>query len=173
MRSAMVAETIFSVFTFVGALVGLCTGAFTLWDRLTRGRPVAWLTYVAREGTGPNFTELSPKLMISNLTDFSIFILKISVTPDVYFLPKDFAIRSLVTSQTENPQYISVGPKASFELLISSRVKDGMPLDLQKQKVSFTIDWRRGDAPDRRRSPIVLKTNSELVTKMAKRGEFV
>ena len=166
-------STFFQIFTFTGAVIAILTGAFTLWDRHSKGRPVASLNFTARADGTQEYTELSPKLVISNFTDFAIFIFKISVSPAIYFLPKDHEIRSLVKAQLQHPQYITIGANESLELLIATKIERGMPLDLKKRSVRFIIHWRRGDAPSMPRTPICLCANSEFVSRMSKRGDFI
>jgi hypothetical protein len=157
-------------FTVVGAFVGLLTGIFTLWDRLSRGRPLAWLDFALRDTHSPDFFELSPKLNIANLNEFSVFIISVDIRPNVYFLPADFEIKTLIKSQLEHPGYICIPPKGAISLLISSRIKAGMPLDHENKQVRFKIHWRRGDAPGMPRLPIFLSTKTAFISKMAKRG---
>src|SRR5262249_59301643 len=37
-------SSVLEAITVVGAIVGLATGLFTVWDRWARGRPLAWAT---------------------------------------------------------------------------------------------------------------------------------
>jgi hypothetical protein len=53
-------DMLLSAFTTFGALVGLITGVFTFWDRLAKGRPIAYLTF---NGEGDH---VSPRLLINN-----------------------------------------------------------------------------------------------------------
>ena len=61
----MTGNGLLAAFTTFGALVGLLTGIFTLWDRYARGRPIACLAPGADDVV----------LRISNPGDYAIFIL--------------------------------------------------------------------------------------------------
>jgi hypothetical protein len=60
----------------IGAIVGLATGLFTVWDRWARGRPLAWVTATRRFSGNPE-----KYICIKNPGPSDVFILGVRVHP--------------------------------------------------------------------------------------------
>jgi hypothetical protein len=85
--------------TLIGAIVGLATGVFTFWDRLARGRPLAWLTVTIRTGGTP----ADPGIRIKNPGPTDLFIQGVRPHPaDIYSVAKDHSIKATIRSNTKS-----------------------------------------------------------------------
>ena len=131
---------VFDFLKTVGSFVGLFTGAFTLYDRIARGRPIATMTFT-KVGNG-----ISPKVKIENASDTTIVILEWSVRPNVYFLMKDDSLRWSIEDQLKTSAPFPLNSKQSVELTFAPRYKAGESMDLGDQAVRFSFKWRRANA---------------------------
>jgi hypothetical protein len=123
----------------VGSVVGLATGAFTLWDRFARARPIASLVF--RQEGERRFAVL----YISNPGEYAILIRSIRVSPDVYFLSEHLAdTGEMIREQVRGVAPFQIGPRSNAERRIASRYADGGALSAADQKVTFSVSWRRG-----------------------------
>jgi len=82
------------IFQTLGALVGLGTGAFTLYDRLLRYRPFVSI-YAALEGANA-----WPYLRATNAAPFDIFVSKIEIEPPLIGLSQQTTVRAMVDVMT-------------------------------------------------------------------------
>jgi len=81
--------------TLIGAIVGLATGVFTVWDRWVRGRPLAWLTVTIRTGGTP----ADPGIRIKNPGPTDLLIQGVRPHPaDIYGVAKDHSIKATMTA---------------------------------------------------------------------------
>jgi len=149
-------SSLLAAFTAFGALVGLLTGIFTLWDRYARGRPIACVAF------GPD----DVLLRISNPGDYSIFILSAKTIPDVFFLSRDKEIRSIIRDQLSDITYWPIEPKGTAEFVIADRFKDGKKLGLTDQRVWFRVSWRRGSTTWLPQIPVTVRTKTSTVNKI-------
>ena len=147
-------SSLLAAFTAFGALVGLLTGIFTLWDRYARGRPIACVAF------GPD----DVLLRISNPGDYSIFILSAKTIPDVFFLSRDQDIHSIIEDQLSDITYWPIEPKGTAEFVIADRFKeDGKKLSLTDQRVWFPVSWRRGSTTWLPQIPVTVRTKTSTV----------
>ena len=146
-------SSLLAAFTAFGALVGLLTGIFTLWDRYARGRPIACVAF------GPD----DVLLRISNPGDYSIFILSAKTIPDVFFLSRDKEIRTIIEDQLSGITYWPIEPKGTAEFVIADRFKDGKKLSLTDQRVWFAVSWRRGSTTWLPQIPVTVRTKTSTV----------
>jgi hypothetical protein len=151
-----VISSLLAVFTFVGALAGLLTGIFTLWDRYARGRPIACVAF------GPK----DVLLRISNPGDYSIFILSAETIPDVFFLSSGTSIRSIIRDQLSDITYCPIEPKGTVEFVIADRFKGDKKLSLTDQSVCFRVIWRRGSTTWLPQIPVTVRTKTSTVNKI-------
>jgi hypothetical protein len=147
-------------FTAFAAYVGLLTGIFTLWDRLAKGRPIAFLFFKDGEA----------KLIISNPGNYSVFILSAKTIPDVFFLNRDPNIRALIEDQLSGISYWPIEPKGTAEFLIVDRYRGGKRLSLDEQRVRFSVNWRRGSTTWLWQFPLYVRIDTSTINKMARKG---
>jgi hypothetical protein len=77
-------------FTFVGSIVAFATAAFTLWDRLGRGPPIAFFGW-----EGPA-NDLRPNIQVKNTSEIDILILGFSCRPTLFKVSKGDEIMDIV-----------------------------------------------------------------------------
>src|SRR5262245_12298875 len=81
----------------IGAIVGLATGAFTVWDRWARGRPLAWVT-AKKLGVNP-----FKYIRIKNPGPADVFILAVrAYPPEVYAVSKDHSSDAIAGAASFN-----------------------------------------------------------------------
>jgi hypothetical protein len=152
----MTGSSLLAAFTTFGALVGLLTGIFTLWDRYARGRPIAYLA----SGTDDVL------LRISNPSDYSIFILSAELTPNVYFLSRGQDIRTIIEDQLSGITYWPIEPKGTAEFVIADRFEGGRKLSLTDQRVRFSVSWRRGSTTWLPQIPVNVRIKTSTINKI-------
>jgi hypothetical protein len=145
-----------AILTTFGAFVGLLTGAFTLWDRYARGRPIAYLAL----GTDDVL------LRISNPGDYSIFILSAKLMPNVYFLSRGQDIGTIIEDQLSGITYWLIEPKGVAEFAIADRFEGGKKLSLSDKPVRFSVSWRRGSTTWLPQVPVTVRTKTSTVNKI-------
>jgi hypothetical protein len=140
----------------IGAIVGLATGVFTVWDRWARGRPLAWLTATVRTaGTPPEMY-----IRISNPGPTDVLIQSVRVRPATYGVAKDHSAK---------------GRKAFFEgvdlnLLLRLAKEHDLPI-IERENVSrrvcFFIYWRKTSSSYLRQFPVVIMTSTHDIQRIA------
>jgi hypothetical protein len=150
----------FELLKTIGSFVGLLTGAFTVYDRVAKGRPVATLTF-SKVGDG-----ISPKVAIFNASDTTIVILGWSIIPDVYFLIKDDSLRSSIEDQLKTFSPFSLNPRQSVEFTFVPRYKGGVNMDSDDQAVRFSFRWCRANATWLPQFPMTIWTHTPLLRKL-------
>ena len=152
-----------SVFTTIGAFVGLLTGIFTFWDRYAKGRPIAFLIF-KKDGD-----RVSPRLCVSNPGDYSIFIRSTKIVPGVFFLRRDSdGIPGVIEGVMDGITYWPIEPKGNAEFVIADRCNGNRPLGLADQRVRVVIDWRRGSTTWLWQPPIIVRTRTLTIRRLAK-----
>jgi hypothetical protein len=152
---------LFELIKTIGSFVGLLAGAFTLYDRIAKGRPIANITY---NGGG---YETRIKITLTNAGETTAVILKSTVVPNIYFLTFDEETRSLIEGQLKPLRPFFLNPKDSIELVIVPRFKNGVNMDLMDQAVRFSFVWRRQNATWLPQFPLTIRTRTLLIQKLA------
>jgi hypothetical protein len=150
----------FELLKTIGSFVGLLTGAFTLYDRTARGRPIATITYT-KVGDG-----ITPSVQITNVSDTTIVVLESSIRPDVYFLATDKNLRLLIDDQLKTLEIFSINSKQSVELTFIPRYKGDVSMDANDQPVLFSFKWRRVNATWLPQFPVTIRTRTGLIRKL-------
>jgi hypothetical protein len=156
------AGKLFELIKTIGSFVGLLAGAFTLYDRIAKGRPIATITYKEEGGY-----ETRVKITLTNAGDTTVVILKSTVVPSIYFLTSDEERRSLIEGQRRPLKPFFLNPKDSIELVIVPRFKNGVNMDLMDQAVRFSFSWRRQNATWLPQFPLTIRTRTLLIQKLA------
>jgi hypothetical protein len=126
------------LFTWLGSTAGLLSGAFLLYDRFAKGRPIASLTVKDDQG----IRKLAC-IRVTNIGDYDIAVIDASVSPKIYFLTEDMAVRTLIGGALGRRPSFMLKPRQEKELRIVPSFKDGVPLEAQNKNVTFRISWRR------------------------------
>lgn len=128
--------------TVVGAVVGLLTGAFTVWDRWARGRPLAWVTAMKRFSGNPE-----KYICIKNPGHGDLLILEVRVRPkgpQIYKVAKDHSERAVISSLYDADVKLLLPPGKEHYLPIIEAPKDlDKPIDTAGRRVCFIIYWRK------------------------------
>lgn len=124
----------------LGSFLGIFTTIAFLYDRSVKGRPIGSLTIT--ENSGRRLV----CIRISNPSDYDIAILDATVKPRVYFLTENLEPRSLIEGEMGVSTYFMLKPKESKELILASRYKDNLALEVKPQAVTFRVFWRRCNA---------------------------
>ena len=143
----------------VGSIVGLLTGAFILYDRYAKGRPMASLT-IEMDGT-----RKKPCIRVSNATQYDFAVIDTGVSPGTYFLTENLEVGRLLRGAAGRRPYFMLKPGESKLLMIAPNFKDGMPLEVQKHRVKFSIYWRRGNATWLPQIPVSVWTDTGTIRK--------
>lgn len=149
--------------TFIGSMVGLATGLFVLFDRLFKGRPVAYFT-VRGEGE-----QKEAVVSINNIGQHDIVILSVKCDPQVYFFVKEVETRDLIKgAMGEVPSFILAHGKER-DLYFAAFIENGVAKDLKPQKISIRIDWRPGNSTWLWQYPVIVRTDTNTVRKFGLR----
>ncbi len=140
----------------LGSFVGLLTGVVFFYDRLAKGRPVAYLSFKDNE-------DRSAYLSVENPSTYGIAILGIAVRPEVFGIAEDLEPRSILRAAAGSTVSFVLAPGAGKDLFVISKFKDGLPLELNANLVAFRILWRRGNATWIPQLPVSVRTNMQTI----------
>src|SRR4051812_16860039 len=93
-------------FTKFGAIVGLLTGIFTVWDRLLRNRPIAYFHVRGPKGSPFRYVR------VKNIDQSDIQIIDIKCWPDIFRVAKDHSVDGIVRATFGQPPLQFVAPDA-------------------------------------------------------------
>lgn len=122
-------NAMFETFTLVGAIVAFANGAFTVWDRWARGRPLAWVT--AKKVAAAPYEYVR----IKNPGHSDLFILGARAYPPIYATARGHSMDEIVDGSARMDVNVLLRPGKKHDLPI---------IDLRT-----TIEWPT-DAPSRR-----------------------
>jgi hypothetical protein len=155
----------------VGAIAGLLTTAFVIWDRWARGRPLAWVT---AKKLGANPYEY---IRIKNPGPADVFILAVRAYPSkIYAIAKDHSPGSVMRTQVNIDVNVLLPQGEIWDLPI---VKLPKPVEEPKdqpnvaeapqdQPVRFVIYWRKTSSSYLRQVPVVIMTSTHDIERIAK-----
>jgi hypothetical protein len=141
----------------IGSFLGLLTTIVYFYDRMAKGRPIGSLTLRVKDGR---------KLMcirLSNPSEYDVAITGTTVNPSIYFLTETMETRELIEGQTGDGPKFMLKPREDKELILQSRVKDGVALEVKPQTVRFRVYWRRGNATWLPQWPVHVCTNTTTI----------
>jgi hypothetical protein len=149
--------------TTVGSLVGLITGAFVLFDRLWRGRPIACVQ------TEPNTGGKIKGIRIRNAAQVDILIREIRVKPPFVRVARSSEIYDLASALIKGEMVAVLGPShARFFPLMGH----GIPLeDAPPQRIWFRISWRRTDSTWLWQFPKWVSTSTDDLRRIAEAAD--
>jgi hypothetical protein len=144
-------------FTSIGVLFGWLSGLFLLYDRYAKGRPTASFAVKDKKGC----------IRITNIGDYDIAVIDACVKPEVYFLTEDMETRTLLEGAAGRRPTFMLKPREDKELFIAPLYKDGIQRDLEDQKVTFRISWRRGNVTWLPQMPVYVRTSTSTIRQYA------
>jgi hypothetical protein len=149
--------------TVVGAIVGLATGLFTVWDRWTRGRPLAWVT---AEKFGANPLEY---IRIKNPGPGDLFILGVrAYPPKIYGVSRDHSGRAIADALSFNIDVnVLLGPGETRDLPIIDGRDPRISKDAPSRRVCFLIYWRKTSSSWLPQAPVPVITSTQDIQRIA------
>jgi hypothetical protein len=141
----------------VGAIVGLATGAFTVWDRWVRGRPLVGLTATVRTSRMPS----DPCIRIANPGPTDLFIQRVRALPRIYGVAKDHSMRAKMAALES----------ADVNVLLRSGQEHDLPIiDLRNEEdknvsrwVHFVVYWRKTSSTWLPQAAVVIGTSTRAI----------
>jgi hypothetical protein len=151
--------------TVIGAIVGLATGVFTVWDRWARGRPLAWVT--ARKRFSGNPEEY---ICIKNPGHSDVFVMGVRVlpkNPQIYGVAKDNSVRE-ISSSFYGDVNVLLPPDKEYYLPIVEFPKDlDAPIDRAGRRIFFVIYWRKTSSTWLPQLPVWILTSTDDIQRIA------
>jgi hypothetical protein len=86
----------------IGSIVRLLTGAYAIWDRLLRGRPLAFIAYDDRNRL--------LVLRVKNVSEIDILILGIDTKPRHYRVSTGDSVREIADAMGDVPPFSVITP---------------------------------------------------------------
>jgi hypothetical protein len=151
--------------TVFGAIVGLATGAFTVWDRWARGRPLAWVTATMRFAGNPE-----EYLCIKNSGHSDVFIMGVHVlpkNPQIYGVAKDHSVRAISSSFHGNVNVLLPAGKEQYLPIIEVPKNLDAPIDTARRRVCFLIYWRKTSSTWLPQLPVWVVTSTDDIQRIA------
>jgi hypothetical protein len=122
--------------TEIGAAVGFLTGAYTLFDRFMKGRPIAYLV-----ASGPA-TNAVLSLRVKNIGQQDLVLRRLLSIPRLYEIAKDDSVLGITEAQFKSfMTVLQPGQQVDFPVF---RSKSGRALAAESRgRCAFVISWRR------------------------------
>jgi hypothetical protein len=147
----------------VGSIVGLLTGLFVFFDRILRGRPIAYFT-VRGEGESKEAV-----VCVRNASQHDILVFAVEASPSVYFFVMKNDTRDVIKgAMGKLPQFI-LPRESDKDVFLGNFFENNVPKDLKPQKVRIKISWRRGNMTWVPQIPVIVWTDTETVKKFGLR----
>jgi hypothetical protein len=154
----------------VGAIAGLMTAAFVIWDRWARGRPLAWPTIKTFGGGNP-----FKFIRIKNPGYGDVFVLDVRAYPaGIYGVAKNDSDDAVL--QATMPRIYGVADlhvllrrDAEYDLPIYylSKNKTDLEGNLPSRRVCFLIFWRKTSSSWLPQFPVWVLTSTRDLDRMA------
>jgi hypothetical protein len=148
-----------------GGIAGLITATFLVWDRWTRGRPLAWVTATRRFGI------LAEYICIINPGRSDLFIREVRVYPRtarvLYGVAKDHSEKAVVSTlySTEVNALLRAGEEKYLPIIKLPRILDAPPKDAWW--VCFLIFWRKTSSTWLPQWPAVVMTTTRYIERIS------
>jgi hypothetical protein len=147
-------ESAWELLKTIGALSGLATALFTLFDRFLRFQPLVSVT----AQLGLTSSNATPLLRIRNVAPFDILVEKIEIEPTLIGLSQQQTIRAMVDVLTGDRITVLLGP--SDEQLLYIILLDPSPRHLDAStRIKITVWWRRSETLWLRPAPTWIHTS--------------
>jgi hypothetical protein len=144
--------TLMDWFHTSGSLVAFGTGAFTLYDRLLRHRP---LLSIGAELMGAN---AKPFLRVKNVAPYDIFVENILCKPAALGITTASSVRAIATLTTGGETTVLLSPNE--EVLLTVIRYDPVVRGISEtQRLKITASWRRAETLWIKPLPTVLHTS--------------
>jgi len=146
----------------VGAIAGLLTTAFVVWDRWARGRPLAWVT--AKKFGASRYEYIR----IQNPGPADVFVLAVRAYPSkVYGIAKDHSGRAIVEAASfEIDVNVLLGKDGTRDFPIV-KVADPHQRPVADRKVCFVIYWRKTSSSYLPQFPVWIVTSTRHIERIS------
>ena len=124
--------------TRIGAIVGLVTGAFTLWDRLFRARPIAYVHVQGRQGNWFRYVR------IVNTDKADMQVANVRCWPQFFSAAKDHSEPSIADAMDGRAPLALIAPGEHWDFPLVPR-RDLSSLG--DKRFALAISWRRSSSP--------------------------
>jgi hypothetical protein len=143
-------------FTEIGAAVGFLTGIYTLFDRLMKGRPLAYLV-----ATGPATNALL-HLHVRNIGQQDVLLRRLFSIPRRYQVSKDHSCEAM--SEAEFMALLRPGQEMDFPVFPPLLVRGRSP----KSEGSFAIviSWRKVTCTWLPQFPVCVVTSTRTIEQL-------
>jgi hypothetical protein len=147
----------------VGAIAGLVTTAFVIWDRWARGRPLAWVT---AEKFGVNPLEY---IRVKNSGHGDLFIRGVrAYPPTIYGVSRDRSSKAIADALSFNIDVnVLLGPGEACDLPIIDGRDPKVSKDAPSRRVCFLIYWRKTSSSWLPQVPVPVITSTHDIQRIA------
>ena len=135
----------------IGAVLGIATAAFIVFDRVFRGRPIFALHAKVR---APNDNDLF--LRIKNVLDEDVVIENWDVTPELVGLSKDDSVRAIIEAAAGNIQTAILPPLGELMLRL---IILGPATGREQEPIIISAQWNNTRRPWPFRRTLKIKTS--------------
>jgi hypothetical protein len=134
--------TMTDLVTKIGAIVGLLTGIYTLWDRLFRARPIAYVHVRGPTGTPLRY------LRIANTDRADMQVIDVKCWPHIFVAAKDHSIRGIATAALGHAPLALIAPNETWDFpLIVRPGADLAAFEARSLPFVLAVFWRRSSSP--------------------------
>jgi hypothetical protein len=144
----------------IGAAAGLGITAFTILDRMARGRPQISI-FVSEE-------ERSVRLF--NVAPYDIAIVRWSVFPKVYAVAEGATFEAATRAAAGDHFEVMMTPKTERKFPLTLDTRTGVPLDRTHKWAIIALHWRKGTSLWLPQPPVVTIVNTNVLRSMRTRG---
>jgi hypothetical protein len=158
------AVTMLETTTLVGAIVGLVTGAFIIWYRWVRGRPLA---QVAIKTLGANPCTY---ICIRNPGHDDVLVLGVrAYPPGIYGVAKNHSLAATLSAAFNLDVHVLLQRDADYDLPIFMFPKNigSQDRDLPSRTVCFLVFWCKPSSSWFKQVPILIMTSTRALDRMA------
>jgi hypothetical protein len=149
-----------------GGIAGLVSATFLVWDRWTRGRPLAWVTATKRFSGNPE-----EYLRVINPGHSDLFIRAVRVYPRTarvfYGVAKDHSTRAITSTLYKTDVNVLLRPGKDHSLpIIKLPTTSGSP-PKAPWVVCFLIYWRKTSSTWLLQLPAVVMTTTRYIERIS------
>jgi hypothetical protein len=146
-----------ATFTIVGSVVAFATAAFTLWDRLARGRPIAFF------GTEGPTSDPRSYIQVKNASEIDIMILGFRCRPTRFMVAKGSSVREIAGALIGTPGTAVLEPKDQWHFQLIKGPHGPEPTG----RIWVRMSWRKSTCTWLPQMPVWLSTTKRDLDRIA------
>ena len=151
-------HTVWEDIKLIGSIAGLATAAFTIWDRLLRWRPLA---FISVSGTAHNFLT---HLNIKNVSPINILVKDIRCYPNYFRVATGTSVKQIARAISRVPVLTVLPPNEQTELQLFQSPNRGA--DAKPARVFIFVYWRKTSYTWLPQIPVLVLTSTSDLEKM-------